>query len=140
LRQRVSVCESDLFSQVSGRFDLIISNPPYVDATDVADMPAEFHAEPMLGLAAGEDGLDLVRTMLQQAGAHLSERGWMVVEVGNSQPAMQAAFSQLPLTWLLSSVVSRYHPLCEIAHRLLCHCWLQHGQRILVRNSIRRTA
>ena len=100
LQQRVSVVESDLLERIEGRFDLIVSNPPYVDADDIAGMPKEFHAEPMLGLAAGNDGLDLVRVMIQQAPRHLTKRGWLVVEVGNSQPAMDKAFSHLPLNWL----------------------------------------
>lgn len=100
LQQRVSVVESDLFAHVQGRFDLIVSNPPYVDADDIAAMPKEFHAEPMLGLAAGKDGLDLVRVMIEQAPKHLTERGWLVVEVGNSQPAMENAYKQLSLSWL----------------------------------------
>ena len=104
LQQRVSLVESDLFANIptnpEQRFDLIVSNPPYVDAEDIASMPEEFHAEPMLGLAAGNDGLDLVRTLIQQAHKHLTERGWLVVEVGNSQPAMNNAFQQLPLRWL----------------------------------------
>jgi len=100
LQQRVSVVESDLFARIEGRFDLIISNPPYVDADDIAAMPKEFHAEPMLGLAAGNDGLDLVRVMIRQARKHLTERGWLVVEVGNSQPAMERTYHQLPLNWL----------------------------------------
>lgn len=100
LQQRVRVVESDLFSDIDGRFDLIISNPPYVDADDIASMPEEFHAEPVLGLAAGNDGLDLVRVMMRQATQYLSERGWLVVEVGNSQPAMEKAYHHLPLSWL----------------------------------------
>jgi len=97
---RVTLCESDVFSRVTGRFDLIISNPPYVDACDIAAMPEEFHAEPMIGLAAGDDGLDLVHTIMQQATHYLNDDGWLVVEVGNSQAAMMAAYSHLPLTWL----------------------------------------
>jgi len=90
LEDRVTVCESDLFQHVQGSFDLIIS----------AGMPDEFHAEPMLGLAAGDDGLDLVHTIMQQATRYLHDDGWLVVEVGNSQPAMMAAYTHLPLTWL----------------------------------------
>ena len=100
LQDRVSLVESDLFTDIDGRYDLIVTNPPYVDANDIAAMPEEFHAEPMLGLAAGRDGLDLVRTMIEQAPEHLTEHGWLVVEVGNSQRAMEKAYEHLPLSWL----------------------------------------
>ncbi len=100
LADRVSLVESDLFQSIEGKFDLIISNPPYVDAHDIDNMPDEFRAEPILGLAAGDDGLDLVRTIVAEAGKYLTPRGWLVVEVGNSQPAAQAAFETLGLTWL----------------------------------------
>jgi len=100
LSDRVTLIESDLFQQIDGEFDLIISNPPYVDASDIASMPKEFHAEPLLGLAAGRDGLDLVRIMMQEASSHLTDRGWLVVEVGNSEPAMEAAYADIGLSWL----------------------------------------
>jgi len=100
LHDRVELIESDLFNNINGIFDLIISNPPYVDAADIAAMPDEFHAEPLMGLAAGDDGLDLVRVMMRDAPKHLSDRGWMVVEVGNSQPAMEQAYPNSGLTWL----------------------------------------
>ncbi len=100
VQDRVQIIESDLFERIDGQFDLIISNPPYVDEDDIASMPDEFHAEPMMGLAAGKDGLDLVRVMMRDAPNHLTEQGWMVVEVGNSQPAMQANFPNAGLTWL----------------------------------------
>lgn len=100
LEDRVLVVESDLFQSIEGEFDLIISNPPYVDADDIASMPDEFQAEPLLGLEAGDDGLDLVRTIMAEAGKHLTQRGWLVVEVGNSQPAADQAFEAFGLEWL----------------------------------------
>lgn len=100
LQDRVQLVESDLFDNITDKFDLIISNPPYVDAADIAAMPDEFHAEPLMGLAAGDDGLDLVRVMMRDAPKYLSDRGWMVVEVGNSQPAMEQAYPDSGLTWL----------------------------------------
>jgi len=72
IESRVSVCQGDLFENVQGKFDLIISNPPYVDSDDLATMPQEFHAEPVLGLAAGYDGLDLVRVMIRNAPQYLT--------------------------------------------------------------------
>ncbi len=104
LSDRVRAVQSDVLSGIDGTFDLIVSNPPYVDAADINSMPEEFHAEPLLGLAAGPDGLDLVHTLLKQATRHLSARGWLVVEVGNSQPAMQRAYPNLPLSWLDFSI------------------------------------
>jgi ribosomal protein L3 glutamine methyltransferase len=101
LSDRVEAHESDLFAGLGDRvYDLIVSNPPYVDQQDLASMPAEYHAEPELGLASGADGLDFTRRLLWEAAAHLSEDGLLVVEVGNSQPALETAFPELPLTWV----------------------------------------
>jgi ribosomal protein L3 glutamine methyltransferase len=77
LSHRVYPIQSDLFTSLEGqKYDLIISNPPYVDAQDMADLPEEYHHEPELALAAGEDGLDLVDTMLRQAPSYLNDGGW----------------------------------------------------------------
>ena len=81
-------------------FDLIVSNPPYVDAEDFADMPAEYQHEPALGLACGDDGLDLVRRMLAEAANHLTERGTLIVEVGNSQVHVEELYPEVDFTWL----------------------------------------
>ncbi|MDI9245510.1 50S ribosomal protein L3 N(5)-glutamine methyltransferase [Marinobacter sp. CHS3-4] len=97
---RVSTIQSDVFDRIEGRYDLIISNPPYVDAEDMADMPAEFRHEPELGLAAGEDGLDIAHKILSGAADHLNPGGLLIVEVGNSWPALEAAYPDLPFTWL----------------------------------------
>lgn len=96
---RVLALQSDLFGAASGRYDLIVSNPPYVDADDMSCLPDEYHHEPELALAAGEDGLDLVRIMLKQARQFLNDDGLLVVEVGNSWPALAAAYPQLPFIW-----------------------------------------
>jgi ribosomal protein L3 glutamine methyltransferase len=92
---------SDLFSGVENeKYDLIVSNPPYVDAEDMANLPEEFKHEPELGLASGFDGLDLVRKMLTQAGDRLNENGLLFVEVGNSQIHLQAAYPEIPFEWI----------------------------------------
>ncbi len=101
MTESIQLIESDLFARIPQQeFDLIVSNPPYVDAEDMANLSDEFRAEPELGLAAGEDGLDVVERMLQQAPDYLSEHGLLVVEVGNSQAAMMQRFADLPLTWI----------------------------------------
>ncbi len=98
---RVRVIESDLFAALGTKqYDLIVTNPPYVDAEELASMPTEFTHEPTLGLAAGVDGLDLVRVILAEAGNHLTEYGVLVGEVGNSQAALVEAFPELPFLWL----------------------------------------
>ena len=101
LEQRVYCVQGDGFAGLPGqRFDLIVSNPPYVDAEDFADMPAEYQHEPEIGLACGADGLDLVRRMLAEAADHLTERGVLIVEVGNSQVHVEALYPEVDFTWL----------------------------------------
>jgi len=101
LQERVSIIQSDLFEQVPAkRYDVIVSNPPYVDAQDMASLPDEYLHEPELGLAAGDDGLDLVVPMLQQARQYLTDDGILIVEVGNSWQALQDKYPQLPFYWL----------------------------------------
>jgi ribosomal protein L3 glutamine methyltransferase len=97
---QVTAIESDLFSALAGtRYDLIISNPPYVDEAEIAAMPKEFRHEPMLGLASGADGLDLTRKLLAQAAEHLTEHGVLIVEVGASDIALMEAYPELPFFW-----------------------------------------
>ena len=101
LGDRVELLEGDLFAPAAGRrYDLIVSNPPYVDADAMAAMPAEYRREPAIGLAAGEDGLASVRTILNNAGAYLARDGVLVVEVGDSQRALEQARPDLPFVWL----------------------------------------
>ncbi|MCB1687223.1 MAG: 50S ribosomal protein L3 N(5)-glutamine methyltransferase, partial [Halioglobus sp.] len=101
VEERVSICQSDLFDALGDvRYDLILSNPPYVDAADLASMPAEYHHEPELALGSGADGLDLTRRILSSAGAYLRDSGLLIVEVGNSWPALEAAFPRMPFTWV----------------------------------------
>jgi ribosomal protein L3 glutamine methyltransferase len=101
LTGHVDIIQSDLFSNLQNRsYDLIISNPPYVDAEDMAALPQEYKAEPPLGLAAGEDGLDLVIPMLKQAAEHMNPGGTLIVEVGNSEHALTELYPEVPFFWL----------------------------------------
>lgn len=102
LGERVKLVQSDLFDGLpdGSRYDVIVSNPPYVDAADLASMPEEFHHEPGLALAAGADGLDLARRILAQAADFLSDDGLLVLEVGNSGEALEQAFPSLGFTWV----------------------------------------
>lgn len=102
VEDRVETLVSDLFATVprDRRFDLIVSNPPYVDRRDMEQLAPEFRHEPVLGLAAGEDGLDIVRRILAEAGNWLKDEGIVVVEVGNSAPALEAAYPHVPFLWL----------------------------------------
>lgn len=101
LEDRVQAIESDLFAAVEGkRYDLIISNPPYVTSEAMEALPAEYRHEPALALAAGADGLDLVRRILAEAAAHLNPGGMLAIEVGHNQDLVAAAFPDLPAIWL----------------------------------------
>lgn len=100
LEDAVTAIQSDLFSSLEGRqYDLIVSNPPYVDQIEMEALPVEFQQEPALGLAAGHDGLDLVRKILAQAADHLVEDGTLIVEVGVSQYYLEQTFPQVPFYW-----------------------------------------
>jgi ribosomal protein L3 glutamine methyltransferase len=97
---RVRALQSDLFAGLAGeRYDVIISNPPYVDEADLRAMPAEYHHEPALALASGGDGLDFTRRLLVEAAEFLTDQGVLMVEVGNSASALEAAFPDIPFTW-----------------------------------------
>ena len=101
LSDRVTLYRGDLFKPLGDRrYDLIISNPPYVDAEGMAALPRECRAEPRLAFDGGPDGLDLVRRILDQAGRHLTPRGGLVCEIGRGRGALEAAVPQLPLLWL----------------------------------------
>ena len=103
LQERIELVQGDVFGTLGERrFDLIISNPPYVTADAMAEIPAEYRHEPELALAAGKDGLDVVRRILAGARKHLNPGGVLAVEVGHNRELVEEAFPELPFTWLSS--------------------------------------
>lgn len=101
LQDRLTLHRGDLFKPLDGkRYDLIISNPPYVDAEGMASLPRECRAEPKLAFDGGADGIDIVRRILDEAAAHLTPQGGLLCEVGRCRPQLEAAYPQLPLLWL----------------------------------------
>jgi ribosomal protein L3 glutamine methyltransferase len=100
LRSRIRLLRSDLFAALEGeRYDLIVTNPPYVSAPAMRRLPPEYRYEPRLALAAGRDGLDFVRRIVAAAGAYLTPGGVLACEVGAARPAVERAYPRLPLTW-----------------------------------------
>jgi ribosomal protein L3 glutamine methyltransferase len=101
LTDRLALHRGDLFKPLGGkRYDLIISNPPYVDAEGMAELPRECRAEPKLAFDGGADGLDIVRRIVDEAAAHLTPHGGLLCEIGRCRPQLEAAYPQLPLLWL----------------------------------------
>lgn len=101
LDARIAVFRGDLFAPLGGRrFDLIITNPPYVDAEAMAALPPEYRAEPALALAGGDDGLDIVRRILTDAPAHLTPDGGLLCEIGRGRERLEADYPRLPFFWL----------------------------------------
>ena len=104
LNDRVRLVRSDLFAKVEGRrYDVIVSNPPYVDAPSMRTLPEEYRHEPRLALAGGADGLAIVRRIIAAAPEHLTEGGILVVEIGHNRDALEAAYPRLAFTWLETS-------------------------------------
>jgi ribosomal protein L3 glutamine methyltransferase len=100
LSRRVRTFLADLFPGSGQRYDLIVANPPYVRRVDLAKLPPEYRHEPRAGLAAGRDGLDVVRRIIAGAADHLESRGILVCEVGAGQAALERAYPELPFCWL----------------------------------------
>jgi ribosomal protein L3 glutamine methyltransferase len=101
LEGRISLVQSDLFEDLAGRrYDLILANPPYVSAAAIAAFPPEYAAEPEIAHAGGADGLDIVRRILAEAGAHLQRGGHLIVEVGTGRDLVERAYPGLPFIWL----------------------------------------
>lgn len=104
LNERVHPIYSDAFSQLKGKkYDLIISNPPYVNAESVTALPPEYLHEPELALGSGDDGLDFTRIILREAKKHLTPEGILIVEIGHNREALEDAYPTLPFTWLDTS-------------------------------------
>ncbi|GAB4192846.1 MAG: 50S ribosomal protein L3 N(5)-glutamine methyltransferase [Wenzhouxiangellaceae bacterium] len=131
---RVRAVQSDWFDGLVGReYDLIVSNPPYVPVAEARSLPAEYQAEPAIGLASGHDGLDAAAQILTRAAAHLRPRGHLILEVGDSWRRLDAALGRLPLTWLEFSdggdgvCLLQRDDLLEAADQL--QSWLEERQR-----------
>ena len=103
LAQRIRLVQSDLFAALPGRYDLIVCNPPYVNADSMAKLPPEYRAEPALALAGGADGMDLVRRILAEAPTHLNDDAVLVLEIGHERRHFERAFPRLEVAWLPTS-------------------------------------
>ena len=101
LQDRITAIQSDMFANLQGKtYDVIISNPPYVDAPSMATLPQEYRNEPQIALGSGEAGLDHTHTLIRQAPQHLNDGGLLVVEIGHNRDALLDAYPHLPFTWL----------------------------------------
>lgn len=100
LADRITLVQSDGLASIQGEFDLIVCNPPYVNAASMSKLPAEYLAEPRVALASGPDGMDFCKALLAKAAAYLAPDGVMVLEIGNEQAHFETAFPNLPVFWL----------------------------------------
>ena len=100
LKGQITPIQSDLFSAINQRFDLIISNPPYVDQESMDELPPEFQMEPKMALAGGDDGIDLVQRIIKEAPDYLATNGILIVEVGRDRAAIESEFPKMPFTWI----------------------------------------
>lgn len=101
LEDQINIIQSDLFANLQDkRYDIIISNPPYVDAPSMTALPPEYRHEPQLALGSGADGLDATREILKHAADYLNPNGLLIVEIGHNRPILEAAFPNLPFIWL----------------------------------------
>ncbi len=103
LQTRVRLVESDGLAALPGPYDLVLCNPPYVNATRMGTLPAEYRAEPELALAGGADGMDFIRQLLKDAPSRMAEAAVLVLEIGNERPFFEAAFPHLEVVWLDTS-------------------------------------
>lgn len=103
LEERINLVHTDLFEGLEGTYDLIVSNPPYVDAESVDALPEEYLHEPELALGSGEDGLDATRQILLHAAKYLNPKGVLLVEIGHNRDVLEAAYPELPFVWLETS-------------------------------------
>ena len=103
LRDRINLIHTDLFEGLDETYDLIIANPPYVDALSVASLPAEYKQEPAIALGSGEDGLDATRQILLHAARYLNPQGVLLVEIGHNREVLERAYPELPFMWLNTS-------------------------------------
>lgn len=103
LEEQIELIHTDLFEGLDKTYDLIVSNPPYVDAPSVASLPEEYLHEPELSLGSGEDGLDITRQILLQAAKYLNPKGVLVVEIGHNRDVLENAYPELPFMWLQTS-------------------------------------
>ncbi len=103
LANRITLLQSDLFAAVRGPYDLILCNPPYVNSQSMQALPAEYRAEPALALAGGDDGMDLIRTILREAAKHMTIDAVLVLEIGNERGHFEHAFRRLEVAWLETS-------------------------------------
>lgn len=109
LQDQITAIQSDMFTALSGKkYDLIISNPPYVDAPSMAKLPTEYRNEPQIALGSGDAGLDHTHTILREAAKHLNDEGILVVEIGHNRDALEAAYPEVAFTWLEVAAGNQY--------------------------------